>query len=204
MLIVNEDTEVTNFGEHLLRRVIDEHFYDLLVRPRVLAGKHVPGIGLNQVYEQNTVPQLARHPGGHWKRWPTRSRVTEPDSIANACGRARAHGLRAAGNRRRRLRGRTGPLAGQAGRRRSSAARRLLEVMTDKATMEVPAPFAGTITSLRAEPGQRIKVGESSCSPMLPPKTGTPGGVVQQLPHAETESLLRHPTVHAPARQQRA
>jgi 2-oxoisovalerate dehydrogenase E1 component beta subunit len=60
LLIVNEDTEVTNFGEHLLRRAIDEHFYDLLVRPRLLAGKHVPGIGLNQVYEQNTVPQL-RH-----------------------------------------------------------------------------------------------------------------------------------------------
>ncbi|HZY85232.1 MAG TPA: transketolase C-terminal domain-containing protein, partial [Gemmataceae bacterium] len=58
LLLVNEDTEVTNFGEHLLRRVIDEHFYDLLVRPRLLAGKHVPGIGLNQVYEQNTVPQL--------------------------------------------------------------------------------------------------------------------------------------------------
>jgi 2-oxoisovalerate dehydrogenase E1 component beta subunit len=58
VLIVNEDTEVTNFGEHLLRRVVDEHFYDLLVRPRVLFGKHVPGIGLNQVYERNTVPQL--------------------------------------------------------------------------------------------------------------------------------------------------
>lgn len=58
LLIVNEDTEVTNYGEHLLRRVIDEHFYDLLVRPRLIAGKHVPGIGLNQVYEQNTVPQL--------------------------------------------------------------------------------------------------------------------------------------------------
>lgn len=58
VLIVNEDTEVTNFGEHLLRRVIDQHFYDLLVRPRVLMGKHVPGIGLNQAYEQNSVPQL--------------------------------------------------------------------------------------------------------------------------------------------------
>ena len=58
LLIVNEDTEVTNFGEHLLRRAIDEHFYDLLVRPRLLAGKHVPGIGLNHVYEQNSVPQL--------------------------------------------------------------------------------------------------------------------------------------------------
>jgi 2-oxoisovalerate dehydrogenase E1 component beta subunit len=58
VLFVNEDTEVTNFGEHLLRRTIDHHFYDLLVRPRVLQGKHVPGIGLNQAYEQNSVPQL--------------------------------------------------------------------------------------------------------------------------------------------------
>jgi 2-oxoisovalerate dehydrogenase E1 component beta subunit len=58
VLLVNEDTEVTNFGEHLLRRVIDDHFYDLLVRPRLIAGKHVPGIGLNQTYERNTVPQL--------------------------------------------------------------------------------------------------------------------------------------------------
>jgi len=58
VLIVNEDTEVTNFGEHLLRRVVEDHFYDLLVRPRVLMGKHLPGIGMNQVYETNTVPQL--------------------------------------------------------------------------------------------------------------------------------------------------
>jgi 2-oxoisovalerate dehydrogenase E1 component beta subunit len=56
---VNEDTVVTNFGEHLLRRVIEEHFYELLVRPRVLMGKHIPGIGMNQVYETNSVPQLA-------------------------------------------------------------------------------------------------------------------------------------------------
>jgi len=58
ILFVNEDTEVTNFGEHLLRRVVDEHFYDLLAPPRLLQGQHIPGIGLNQVYEQNTVPQL--------------------------------------------------------------------------------------------------------------------------------------------------
>jgi 2-oxoisovalerate dehydrogenase E1 component beta subunit len=58
VLIVNEDTEVTNFGEHLLRRIVDEHFYDLLVRPRLVQGKHVPGIGLQQSYETNTVPQL--------------------------------------------------------------------------------------------------------------------------------------------------
>ncbi|MCU0962564.1 MAG: hypothetical protein MUF48_20910 [Pirellulaceae bacterium] len=59
VLLVNEDTEVTNFGEHLLRRVIDEHFYELEVRPRVLQGRHLPGIGLHQTYERNSVPQLA-------------------------------------------------------------------------------------------------------------------------------------------------
>ncbi|MFL5338966.1 MAG: alpha-ketoacid dehydrogenase subunit beta [Gemmataceae bacterium] len=58
VLLVNEDTEVTNFGEHLLRRIIDEFFYDLLVKPRMLQGEHVPGIGLNPAYEQNSVPQL--------------------------------------------------------------------------------------------------------------------------------------------------
>jgi 2-oxoisovalerate dehydrogenase E1 component beta subunit len=58
VLIVNEDTEVTNFGEHLLRRVVDEHFYDLSVRPRTLMGKHLPGIGMHQTYESNSVPQL--------------------------------------------------------------------------------------------------------------------------------------------------
>src|SRR5438132_1688703 len=36
----------------------------------------------------------------------------------------------------------------------------LMEVMTDKATMEVPAAFAGTITAVRAQPGQQMKVGE--------------------------------------------
>jgi len=36
----------------------------------------------------------------------------------------------------------------------------LMEVMSDKATMEVPAPFAGTVTQTAAEPGSKIKVGQ--------------------------------------------
>src|SRR5262249_15609828 len=36
----------------------------------------------------------------------------------------------------------------------------LMEVLTDKATMEVPAPFAGTIQKLNAEPGQPLKIGD--------------------------------------------
>src|SRR6516165_2426017 len=35
----------------------------------------------------------------------------------------------------------------------------LIEVLTDKASMEVPSPFIGTITGLKAEPGDVIKVG---------------------------------------------
>lgn len=57
VLFVNEDTEVTNFGEHLAYRVTKELFYSLMAPPRVLAGKHVPGIGLHPNLEDNSVPQ---------------------------------------------------------------------------------------------------------------------------------------------------
>ncbi|VTS01224.1 branched-chain alpha-keto acid dehydrogenase subunit e2 : Uncultured bacterium genome assembly Metasoil_fosmids_resub OS=uncultured bacterium PE=4 SV=1: Biotin_lipoyl: E3_binding: 2-oxoacid_dh [Gemmata massiliana] len=36
----------------------------------------------------------------------------------------------------------------------------MAEVMSDKASMEVPSPFAGTITTLSAAPGTKIKVGQ--------------------------------------------
>jgi pyruvate dehydrogenase E2 component (dihydrolipoamide acetyltransferase)/2-oxoisovalerate dehydrogenase E2 component (dihydrolipoyl transacylase) len=36
----------------------------------------------------------------------------------------------------------------------------LLEVMTDKATMNVPSPFAGTVLTLAATPGMILKVGQ--------------------------------------------
>jgi 2-oxoisovalerate dehydrogenase E1 component beta subunit len=58
VLYVNEDTEVTNFGEHLIRRTVEELFYELAAPPRLLAGKQVPGIGLADSLEMATVPQL--------------------------------------------------------------------------------------------------------------------------------------------------
>jgi 2-oxoisovalerate dehydrogenase E1 component beta subunit len=71
VLCVNEDTEITNFGEHLIRRVVDELFYELYAPPRLLAGAHVPGIGLADSLERASVPHkstiadaiadLARH-----------------------------------------------------------------------------------------------------------------------------------------------
>jgi len=57
-LFVNEDTEVTNFGEHLVRRTVEELFYQLLAPPRLLAGKFIPGIGLADPLEMASVPQL--------------------------------------------------------------------------------------------------------------------------------------------------
>ncbi len=57
-LFVNEDTEITNFGEHLLRRTVEELFYHLIAPPRLLAGAHVPGIGLADSLELASVPQL--------------------------------------------------------------------------------------------------------------------------------------------------
>jgi 2-oxoisovalerate dehydrogenase E1 component beta subunit len=71
VLFLNEDTEVTNFGEHLLRRTVEELFYELHAPPRVLAGKQVPGVGLADNLERASIPQkegivaalrdLARH-----------------------------------------------------------------------------------------------------------------------------------------------
>ncbi len=71
VLCVNEDTEITNFGEHLLRRITEELFYELHAPPRLLAGAHIPGIGLADPLERASVPQkdgikdmiseLARH-----------------------------------------------------------------------------------------------------------------------------------------------
>ena len=57
VLCVNEDTEITNFGEHLIRRIAEELFYELHAPPKLLAGAHIPGIGLADALEHASVPQ---------------------------------------------------------------------------------------------------------------------------------------------------
>jgi 2-oxoisovalerate dehydrogenase E1 component beta subunit len=59
VIFVNEETEITNFGEHLIRRVVDELFYELKVRPRLLAGKATPGVALSPNLEYFIQPQTA-------------------------------------------------------------------------------------------------------------------------------------------------
>ncbi len=57
LVVVNEDTDVTNFGEHVIRRVIDDCFYELKAPPKLLAGANTPGIGLHWNLEKASVPQ---------------------------------------------------------------------------------------------------------------------------------------------------
>jgi 2-oxoisovalerate dehydrogenase E1 component beta subunit len=57
VIFLNEDTEVTNFGEHLVYRTVQELFYELHAKPRVVAGKNLPGIGLHPNLEEASVPQ---------------------------------------------------------------------------------------------------------------------------------------------------
>ena len=59
VLVVNEDTEVTNYGEHILRRITEDCFYHLEAPPALLAGANIPGVGLAESMEHASVPQIA-------------------------------------------------------------------------------------------------------------------------------------------------
>jgi pyruvate dehydrogenase E2 component (dihydrolipoamide acetyltransferase)/2-oxoisovalerate dehydrogenase E2 component (dihydrolipoyl transacylase) len=73
----------------------------------------------------------------------------------------------------------------------------VLEVLTDKATMEVPAPFHGTITALQAEPGKQIQVGQVilTYEPAARPEAGPP----EPAPAKKTEPAPREPAAPAAA-----
>jgi 2-oxoisovalerate dehydrogenase E1 component beta subunit len=58
VLFLNEDTEITNFGEHLVRRTCDTIFAELRIAPRLHAGAHLPGVGLADELENASVPTL--------------------------------------------------------------------------------------------------------------------------------------------------
>ncbi|MCB1041328.1 MAG: alpha-ketoacid dehydrogenase subunit beta [Acidobacteria bacterium] len=58
VLVLNEDTPVCNFGEHILREINHHCFYELVARPRLLAGADVPGVGLHENLELASVPQV--------------------------------------------------------------------------------------------------------------------------------------------------
>jgi len=68
----------------------------------------------------------------------------------------------------------------------------LLEVLTDKATMEVPAPFSGVVQTLLVEPGQKLKIGEVILN--YEDKKGTPAKPAAK-PTTETKAKAPTPSV---------
>jgi pyruvate dehydrogenase E2 component (dihydrolipoamide acetyltransferase)/2-oxoisovalerate dehydrogenase E2 component (dihydrolipoyl transacylase) len=82
----------------------------------------------------------------------------------------------------------------------------LLEVLTDKATMEVPAPFAGTVTALRAEPGQQVKVGDVVLSytpaeqPAAVPATGPRIDLPAAVPAPSAAPIRPEPSNNLPVK----
>jgi 2-oxoisovalerate dehydrogenase E2 component (dihydrolipoyl transacylase) len=70
----------------------------------------------------------------------------------------------------------------------------IVEMITDKATMEVPAPFAGKIIALRAEAGSQVKVGD-----VVLMYDGEPLGSAAEKKVPATKADLQGQT--APARQ---
>ena len=68
----------------------------------------------------------------------------------------------------------------------------LMEVMSDKATMEVPAPFAGTVGDVRANPGTKVQVGQVVL-------TFTPIGEPVEVAKEQPASAGRSPVDPTPA-----
>lgn len=84
----------------------------------------------------------------------------------------------------------------------------LLEIMTDKATVEIPSPFAGVIHSLHAKEGEVVKVGQllitagASASPSAgkPSVASTPAPVSAPVSGAASASVsAKAPAMQAPS-----
>lgn len=68
----------------------------------------------------------------------------------------------------------------------------LMEVMSDKATMEVPSPFAGTVSETMAEPGVKVKVGQvvMRYAPSDAPVEATPAPVKVPVVRGELAGVI--------------
>src|SRR5437016_2263956 len=73
----------------------------------------------------------------------------------------------------------------------------LLEALTDKATMEVPAPFAGVVQKLLVEPDQKVTVGQAILE-----YEEKKGAAAKTAPKAESKPKppAAAPHIHSPMR----
>lgn len=78
----------------------------------------------------------------------------------------------------------------------------LLEIMTDKATVEVPAPAAGRITGLQGKEGQMLKVGQTLAQieeGAGGAKAATPAPKQEAAPAPQAQPFAAKPQAAAPA-----
>ena len=80
----------------------------------------------------------------------------------------------------------------------------LLEVMSDKATMEVPSPFAGTVTETLGTPGEKLKVADvvlryQTAGEPTPSATGEPRALATGVLRAPATGVLRAPATRVRA-----
>ena len=184
VLIVNEDTEVTNYGEHLLRRYNRRTF----LRPTGQAARIDGNACAGHRTEQRLRTKLGTATAGD------SGKLRQAVATEDACRRPRLETQvnlmefklpeLGEGVYEAELVSWHVQLPGDV----VESGQNLLEVLTDKATMEVPAPFAGTIGPLLAEPGGTLKVGDVvleyqpvRCCPTLH----------QRLPHRNHRPLPR-------------
>ncbi|MBA4064171.1 MAG: 2-oxo acid dehydrogenase subunit E2 [Isosphaera sp.] len=74
----------------------------------------------------------------------------------------------------------------------------LAEVMSDKASMEVPAPFAGTVTALSATPGTKVKVGQLILTYDPVGELAAPASRGRERPEVSAPAPGPAPVAHAP------
>jgi pyruvate dehydrogenase E2 component (dihydrolipoamide acetyltransferase) len=81
----------------------------------------------------------------------------------------------------------------------------VVEVMTDKATVEIPAPAAGTITALKAKPGEVVPIGSvifelATQGAASAPASREPAAAAARAPAQPEAAASRAPATEPPAR----
>jgi pyruvate dehydrogenase E2 component (dihydrolipoamide acetyltransferase) len=70
----------------------------------------------------------------------------------------------------------------------------LLELETDKATIEVPSAFEGTITEVKVKPGEKVKVGQT----IVVIEEGQAAGAAERKPDKQSEKKPEKPSAKEP------
>lgn len=74
----------------------------------------------------------------------------------------------------------------------------MVEVMTDKATVEIPSPVTGTVEKLHAKEGETLEVGKTLLTIAEAGKTAAPAAPKAEKPAAPAQAAAKAPAKQAP------